>query len=136
MILHTASTSSNLEPAGSSHVSSARVKSAQSSAPPLIRPLVAPNMANRTPSDQAVTQALQAVANYPESRGFVETVSRSLTGLQSLIDAPLQLESCMSTRISQGPRPSTTTPRHYLQFKWCNPSQTKSLGVKGSRPTN
>ena len=81
MILHTASSSSSPELAVSSQVSSARVQTAQSSALPSTHPLAAPHMANRTPREQAVIQALQAVANYPESRGFVETVSRCLSGL-------------------------------------------------------
>ena len=41
-------------------------------------------MANRTPGEQAVIQGLQAVANYPESKNFVETMLRSLPGLQTL----------------------------------------------------
>ena len=52
-------------------------------------------MAHRTPGEKAVIQALQALANYLESRNFVETVSRILPVLQTLLDAPLQPESCM-----------------------------------------
>ena len=59
----------------SSPMSSANVHSAQSSGPPSTRKLAAPDMSHRTPSEQAVIQALQAVANYPESRDFVETIS-------------------------------------------------------------
>ena len=71
------SSTSQQELEGSSPMSSARVQSAQSSAPHTARNSVtAPDIANRTPSVQAVFQSLQAVANYPESRDFVETVSR------------------------------------------------------------
>ena len=45
---------------------------------------MAPNLMNKTPSDQAVIQALQAVANYPEYRDFVESMSGSRPGLQTL----------------------------------------------------
>ena len=61
----------------SSSMSSARVQSVQSSAPPSMRSgVTAPDMSHMTPSEQAVIQALQAVANYPESRDFVETNAR------------------------------------------------------------
>ena len=70
----------------SSPMSKARVQSVQSSAPPSMRSgETAPDMSHRTPSEQAVIQALQAVANYPESREFVETVSRQIPGLQNLL---------------------------------------------------
>ena len=69
------SSTSQQELEGSSPMSSARVQSAQSSAPPSARSVAAPDMSHRTPCEQAVIQALQAVANYPESRDFVETVS-------------------------------------------------------------
>ena len=60
----------------SSPRSSARVQSVQSSAPPSMRSgVTAPDMSRWTPSEQAAIQALQAVANYPESRDFVETVA-------------------------------------------------------------
>ena len=50
-------------------MSSARAQSVQSSAPPSMHSgVTAPDMSHRTPSEQAVIQALQAVANYPESR--------------------------------------------------------------------
>ena len=48
-------------------------------APPSTRNTAAPDMSHRTPSEQAVIQALQAVANYAESRGN-----------QRLIDTPTQ----------------------------------------------
>ena len=50
----------------------ARVQSVQTSAPPSMRSgVTAPDMSHRTPCEQAVIQALQAVANYPVSRDFV-----------------------------------------------------------------
>ena len=67
MMLQAAVQPASLELAGSCQVSSAKVQSVQSSAPPSVRPLMAPSMANRTPSEQAVIQAPQTVANYPES---------------------------------------------------------------------
>ena len=91
-------------------------------------------MSNRTPSEQAVIQALQAVANYPQSRGFVETVSRSLPGLQSLVDTPSQLEGCMSTRTSQGPGPSTTTPRALSPIQGLWPFSDEEIGRKRVTP--
>ena len=41
--------------------------------------------------------ALQAVVNYPESRSFVETVSCTLPGLQTLLDTPVQPAGCVLT---------------------------------------
>ena len=95
------STTPRLEPenSNSSPMSSARVQSAQSSAPSSTRHgITAPDMSHRTPSEQAVIQALQEVANYPESRDFVETVSRQKPGLQKLLGATGQTEGCLVTR--------------------------------------
>ena len=98
------------ESCSSSLVSSARVQSVQSSAPPSMHSNVtAPDMSHRTPSEQAEIQALQAVANYPESRDFVETVSRQMPGLQNLLGARGQPESCLSTREGQGPSTDPST---------------------------
>ena len=91
------SSTSQQELEGSSQVSSARVHSVHSSAPPSTLNTAAPDMSHRTPSEEAVIQALQAVANYPESRDFVETMSRRLPGLQTLIDTPTQHEGCLTT---------------------------------------
>ena len=65
-------------------------------------------MENRTPSEQAVIQALQTVTNHPKSGDFVEKMSRILPGLQTLLDVLLQPEGGMLA--SQGPRPSTEAP--------------------------
>ena len=93
----------------SSPMSSARVQSVQSSAPPSIwSDVSAPDMSRRTPSEQAVIQALQAVANYPESRDFVETVSRQMPGLQNLLGSRGQQEGCLTTR--EGPSTDPLTP--------------------------
>ena len=63
------------------------------SAPPSARHIVvAPDMSHRTPSEQVVIQALQAVSNYPEFRDIVETVSRQMPGLQNLLGATGQPE--------------------------------------------
>ena len=95
----------------SSPTSSARVQSVQTSAPPSMRSgVTAPDMSNRTPSEQAVIQALQAVANYPESRDFVETVSRQMPGLQNLLGTRGQQEGCLATREGQDPSTDLLTP--------------------------
>ena len=95
----------------SSPMSSARVQSVQSSAPPYMRSgVTAPDMSHRTPSAQAVIQALQAVANYPESRDFVETVSRQMPGLQNRLGTRGQRERCLTTREGQGPSTDPLTP--------------------------
>ena len=107
------STTPRLDPENfnSSPLSSATVQSAQSSAPSSARHgITAPEMSHRTPSEQAVFQALQAVANYPESRDFVETVSRRMPGLQNLLGAAGQPESCLVTRENQGLGIDPTTP--------------------------
>ena len=95
----------------SSPMSSARVQSVQSSAPPSMRSgVAAPDMSHRTPSEQAVIQALQAVANYPESRDFVETVSRQMPGLQNLLGTRGHQEGCLATSEGQGPSTDPLTP--------------------------
>ena len=71
------------------------------------------------------------MANYPESRDFVETVSlRRLPGSQTL------LEGCLTTSGDQGPGTSTTTPRDRHQFLGCYPCPMKSLDVKGLHRMN
>ena len=88
-------------------------------------------MANRTPNEQAVIQALQAVANYPESRDFVEFMSRSLPGLQTLLDASLQPEGCKSTWVlGLLQRPNARYPL-YPRYRL---SQTRTLDARESRP--
>ena len=95
----------------SSPMSSARVQSVHSSAPPSMRSgVTAPGMSHRTPSEQAVIQALQVVANYPESRDFVETVSRQIPGLQNLLGSRGQQEGCLTKREGQGPSTDPLTP--------------------------
>ena len=87
------------ENSSSSLMSSARVESVQSAAPPCTRPgVTAPDMSHRTPSEQAVIQELQAVANYPESRDFIETMSRQMPGSQNLLGTTGQPEGCLTTR--------------------------------------
>ena len=108
-------------------MSSARVHSAQSSAPPSARKVAAPDMSHRPPSEQAVIQALQAVAKYPESRDFVETISRRLPGLQTLIDTPTQLEGCLTP--TREPVPSTSAATRAL-----SPVSDEELGRKRASP--
>ena len=126
-----------------SPMSSARMQSVQASALPSARhSITAPDMSHRTPSEQAVIQALQAVAKYPESRYFVETVSRQMPGLKNLLGAEGQPEGCLVTRGSQGQSTNPTTPGDQmrpdielaLQFPDCHLSLMKSLAVKGPRP--
>ena len=74
-------------------------------------------MSHRTPSEQAVIQALQAVANNPESEDFVETVSRQVPGLKNLLGTTEQPGGCLVTREKHGlstnpTTPSTSTTRH------------------------
>ena len=124
----------------SSPMSSARVQSVQSSAPPSMRSgVTAPDISHRTPSEQAVIQALQPVANYPESRDFVETVSRQMPGLQNHLGSRGQPERCLTTREGQGPstdplrvlaRPEIERLRQYLE---CRPYLMKNLAAKGHR---
>ena len=130
-----------LEPGGSSPMSSARVQSVQSSAPPSARHnITAPDMSHRTPSEQAVIQALQAGANYPESRDFVETVSRQMPGVQNFLGATGQPEGCLGTRGIQGQstNPPLLVPARpdielLLQFPGCHLSLMNRLAVKGPR---
>ena len=98
-------------------------------------------MSHRTPSEQAVIQALQAVANYPESRDFVETVSRQLPGLQNLLGATGQPEGCLVTRGSQRQStnpttPGTSTTRHRAPspIPGLSPVSDEELGRKRASP--
>ena len=126
----------------SSPMTSARVQSVQSSAPPSMRSgVTAPDMSHRTPSEQAVIQALQAVANYPESRDFVETVSRQMPGLQNLLGSRGQQEGCLTTREGQGPStdpltPSTTATRNRAPSSkpGLSPVSDEELGRKRASP--
>ena len=121
-------------PLANSSRSSARVHSEQSSATPSARSVTAPDMSHRTPSEQDVIQALQAVANYPESRDFVETVSRRLPGLQTLLDAPAQLEGCLTTRRDQGPGSSAAMRRAQSPIPGLSLVSDEELGRKQASP--
>ena len=92
-------------------------------------------MANRTPSEQAVIHDLQAVANYPESRGFVETVIRTLPGLQILLDVSFSLRAVCCQGKAQDPvrRPLAFCHLIYLH---CRPYLTRRQGVRGPRHMN
>ena len=98
-------------------------------------------MSHRTPSEQAVIQELQAVANYPESRDFAETVSRQMPGLQNLLGARGQPEGCLVTREGQGQSTNPTTPstsvtRHRAPFPFpgLSPVSDEELGRKRASP--
>ena len=52
-------------------------------------------------------QVLQAVANYPESKDFLESMSRTFPGLQTLLDVP-PLKPDGSMLASPCPGPSTS----------------------------
>ena len=135
------STTPRLDPenSNSSPMSSARV---QSSSPSSTRHGInAPDMSHRTPSEQAVIQALQAVANYPESMDFVETVSRQMPGLQNLLGATGQPEDCLATRENQGlstnpatPGSSATRHRAPSPVPGLSPVSDEELGSKRASP--
>ena len=126
----------------SSPMSSARVQSVHFSAPPSMRSgVTAPGMSHRTPSEQAVIQAFQAVANYPECRDFVETVSRQMPGLQNLLGARGQQEGCLTTREGQGPSTDPLTPntsatrnRAPSPIPGLSPVSDEELGRKRASP--
>ena len=126
----------------SSPMSSARVQSVQSSAPPSMRSgVTATDMSHRTPSEQAVIQALQAVANYPDSRDFVETVSRQMPGLQNLLGRRGQQEGCLTTREGRGPStdpltPSTSATRNRAPspISGLSPVSDEEIGRKRASP--
>ena len=118
-----------ISPDDSSPRSIARVQSVQSSAPLSARSsITAPDMSHRTPSEQAVIQALQAVANYPESREFVKTMSKQLPGLQNLLEAPGPSTS------SNTPGPSTTRTRAPSPISGLSPVSDEELGRKRTSP--
>ena len=103
----------------SSPMSSATVQSAQSPAPSSTRHgITAPDMSHRTPSELAVIQALQAVANYPESRDFVETVSRQMPGLQNLLGTTGQPEKLRGHK-----RKSRSKHQSYHSWFQCDQTQ-------------
>ena len=130
------------EAGSSSPMSSARVQSVKSSAPPSMRSgVTAPDMSHRTPSEQAVIQALQAVAKYPESRDFVETVWRQMPGLQNLLGSRGQQEGCLTTREGQGPSTDPLTPsagatrnRAPSPIPGLSPVSDEELGRKRASP--
>ena len=125
-----------------SPMSSARVQSVQSSAPPSMRSgATAPDMSHRTPSEQAVILASQAVANYLESRDFVETLSRQMPGLQNLLGTRGQQEGCLTTREGQGPSTDPLTPsssatrnRAPSPIPGLSPVSDEELGRKRASP--
>ena len=126
------STTPQQEPEDSSPRSIARVQSVQSSAPSSARSnITAPDMSHRTPSEQAVIQALQAVANYPESREFVKSMSEQLPGL---------LEAPGPSTSSNTPGPSNTRTRAPSPISGLSPVSDEELGRKrtsqlGQSPT-
>ena len=123
------STTPQQEPEDSSPRSIARVQSVQSSALSSARSsITAPDMSHRTPIEQAVIQALQAVANYPESREFVKTMSKQLPGLQNLLEAPGPSTS------SNTPGPSTARTRAPSPVSGLSPVSDEELGRKLTSP--
>ena len=98
-------------------------------------------MSHRIPSEQAGLQALQAVANYPESRDFVDTVSRQIPGLQNLLGATPEPEVCLVTREHQGQSTNPTTsctsaPSHQAPspIPGLSPVFDEELGRKRASP--
>ena len=54
-----------------------------------------PHMSNCTPGEQAVLAVIQAVANNSELRDLAQAVTRTLPGLQTLLETPKQPTSSM-----------------------------------------
>ena len=103
--------------------------------------VTASDMSHRTPSEQAVIQAIQAVANYPESIDFVETVSREMPRFQNLLGNRGQQEGCLTTREGQGPStdpltPSTSATRNRAPspIPGLSPVSDEELGRKRASP--
>ena len=63
-------------------------------------PLPNPDLTGRTPGEQAVIVALQAVANYPESSDFVRAVRQRVPGLAAYLQATAQPSGCESPTTS------------------------------------
>ena len=86
-------------------------------------------------------QALQAVANYPESRDFVETVSRQMPDLQNFLGTTGKREGCLVKRENQGQSTNPTTPgtsatRHRApsSIPGLSPVSDEELGRKRAWP--
>ena len=97
--------------------------------------MAVPNMVNRTPSEQVVIVALKAVPNYPESNDIVETVSRALPGLQTLLDTPIQPEGCMLANqdLWKGPGSNAAAPRALSHISALSPvSDEKPERIRSS----
>ena len=129
MMLQVAFQPASLELAGSCQVSSAKVQSVQSSAPLSARPLMAPSMANRTPSERASSNSGSTDSRQLPRIDFVETISRTLSGLQILLDVHLQPEGCMLA--SQVPGLSTAAISALSPVSTLSPTSEKCQGVKG-----
>ena len=65
-------------------------------------PLPSPDLTGRSPSEQAVGVALQAVANYPKSSDFVRAVQQRVPGLAAYLQAAAQPSGCESSATSIG----------------------------------
>ena len=120
---------------GSSPMSSARVQSAQSTAQPSARSVTAPDMSHRTPSEQAVIQALQAVANpetlwklYPDDCQFCKTCS--LLRFSSRAAWPREEVKVHAPMLTL-PVPVLPHQEHHHQSLGCHSYQMKNLAVKG-----
>ena len=61
-------------------------------------------------------------------------MSRSLPDLQTLLDAPLQREGCMSRRTIQSPGQSTTTQRALSPISMLSPVSDEEPGLKRISP--
>ena len=57
-------------------------------------PLPNPDLAGRSPGEQAVIVEVQAVANYPESSDLVRAVQQRMPGLAAYLQAAAQPSGC------------------------------------------
>ena len=62
-------------------------------------PIPSPDLTGRSPSEQAVIVAHQAVANYPESSDFVRAVQQRVPGLAEYLQAAAQPSGCEPTAV-------------------------------------
>ena len=70
-----------------------------------IFPLPSPDLTGRSPSEQAVIVALQAVAIYPGSSDFVRAVQQRVPGLAEYLQAAAQSSGCESPAMPTGASP-------------------------------
>ena len=78
-------------------------------------PIPSPDLTGRSPSEQAVIVALQAVANYPESSDFVRAVQQRVPGLAEYLQQPLSPRDVSQRQCRRKHRPWTLTLDRIVQ---------------------